>query len=135
MALRSDKTLKTAIQKFGNLQGRYLWRNLVIAKPYSAVRSNPTYDSEASDFMKLYFETSDSESSRTVSMDLFCENSQRLPLEPRMSSVFKGTKGQPLTISAKLPIIYISIIYHHMCFHHIYLTGSQIHFRKGGWEL
>ena len=78
MALHSDKTLKTAIQKFGNLQGSYLWRNLVIAKPYSAVRSNPTYDSEASDFMKLYFETSDSESSRTVSMDLFCENSQRV---------------------------------------------------------
>ena len=58
--LPSRKTYKN----FGNLQGRYIWRSLVIAKPFFAVRNNPTYDSEASDLMKLYFETSDSESSR-----------------------------------------------------------------------
>ena len=39
---------------------------------FFAVLSNFTYDSEACDLMKLYLETSHSESGRTVAVEPFC---------------------------------------------------------------
>ena len=41
---------------------------------FFAVYSNFTYDSEAYDLMKLYFETSRSDSGRTAAMEVFCGN-------------------------------------------------------------
>ena len=36
------------------------------------------YESEAYDLMKLYFETSHTEPGRTIAVELFCRNSQRV---------------------------------------------------------
>ena len=45
-------------QNLRYLQGKYLWRTFVIIKPFVlAVYSNFSYDSEANDLMKPYFET------------------------------------------------------------------------------
>ena len=48
-------------QNLRNLQGKYLRRSYVIVKPFFAINSNFTYDSETYDLMKLYFETLHSE--------------------------------------------------------------------------
>ena len=42
-----------------------------IVKPIQSVHSKFSYDSESYDLMKLYFETSHSESSRTTAVELF----------------------------------------------------------------
>ena len=39
------------------MQGKYMWWSMVIVRPFFVVHSNFTYDSEAYDFKKLYFET------------------------------------------------------------------------------
>ena len=74
--LRKPPSRKT-YQNFENLEGICggvsLWSN-----HFFAVHSNLTYDSETYDLMKLYFETTHSESSRTPAVELFSENSQRV---------------------------------------------------------
>ena len=45
---------------------------------FFAAHINLTYDPETYDLMKLYFETSHSESSRTPALELVFENSQRV---------------------------------------------------------
>ena len=64
MVLHSENTSKSTIQKNlqRNLQRKFLWWSFVIVKPFIAVHSNFTYDSEAHDLIKLYFDTSHSES-------------------------------------------------------------------------
>ena len=44
-------------QNLRNLQGKYLRRSYVIVKPFFAINSNFTYDSETYDLMKLYIQS------------------------------------------------------------------------------
>ena len=77
MVLHGEKTLKTTIQK--NLsKSQTFARKVTVAEfrynqtIFFAVHSNFTYDSETHVLMKLYLETSLSESGRTTAVELFC---------------------------------------------------------------
>ena len=50
LSRKSDQNLR-------NLQGKYLRRSYVIVKPFFAINSNFTYDSETYDLMKLYIQS------------------------------------------------------------------------------
>ena len=65
-------------QNLRNLQGKYLRRSYVIVKPFFAINSNFTYDSETYDLMKLYFETLHSEPVEQLGGAFFCRNGERV---------------------------------------------------------
>ena len=84
MVLHDEKTLKTTIlknlsklQKFGRKVSAVEFR-FSQTFFFFAVQLNFTYDSEAHDLMKLYFETAHSETSRTTAVESFCGNDQRV---------------------------------------------------------
>ena len=61
------------------MEEKYLRWSFVLVKPFFfAVQLNFTYDSEAYDLIKLYFETAHSETSRTTAVESFCGNDQRV---------------------------------------------------------
>ena len=79
MVLYGEKTLKTTIQKSLSKSQKFAMKVSVAEFRYNhssnhffAVLSNFTYDSEACDLMKLYLETSNSESGRTIVVEPFC---------------------------------------------------------------
>ena len=76
MVLQGEKTLKTTIQKNLSKSQKFARRVSVTDFRYSqtiffTVYSNFTYNSEAYDLTKLYFETSHSVSGRTPAMGPF----------------------------------------------------------------
>ena len=83
VVLHGQKTLKTTILK--NLSKPQKFARKISAAEFRfsqtlffAVQLNVTYDSEAYNLMKLYLETSHSESGRTTVMEPFCGNDQRV---------------------------------------------------------
>ena len=73
--LHSEKT--SEINKISEIcKEKYCGGVPLQSNHFVAVDSNFIYDSEAYDLMKLYFQTSHSESVQTIVVELFCGNSQ-----------------------------------------------------------